>query len=432
MSRQHKKALIVTYYWPPAGGPGVQRVLNIVEHLPALGWEPIILTVEDPSAPAKDDSLLKRIPQHCKVYKTRTSEPFDLYKKITGKSKDAVIPKHIASADNTSFKERFSSWVRANLFIPDARKGWKRFLIKEGMKVIAAEEPDVILSTSPPHSLQLGARTLAKRSGLPWVCDLRDPWAEAYWESKMPKTDISRRRNALLEHKVLNDATHITTVGSVIKDLLEPKTGKPISVIYNGYRELDTRPADPGVFEILHLGNISALQYADTLYDALTQLPNKQKEKVKLTFMGDVANEHKKKIDSIKNIKVEYLSFLPYEQMAKRARQASMLFLPKLDSSYSKGLISAKLFDYLALRRPIVAITDLGSDIGSILDSTATGKTFLPDESFEMSHNIIEYIEHWTKNGSAVMDKNDALRAYSSTENAALLSDILEKVVKNY
>ncbi|MFA6618146.1 MAG: glycosyltransferase, partial [Candidatus Neomarinimicrobiota bacterium] len=232
-----KKILIVTYYWPPAGGPGVQRILKIVEHLPEQGWEPIVLTVENPSAPAIDESLLARIPENIKIYKTKTSEPFEAYKKLTGKKAGEALPKNISLSENISAKEKLSRWIRANLFIPDARKGWKRFLVREGMKIIENEKPDLIFSTSPPHSLQLGAMRLAKKSGLPWVADLRDPWSEAYWEADMPKSKRSEAKNRVFESKVLNTADHITTVGKGIAGLLQKKTTKPVSVIYNGYRE---------------------------------------------------------------------------------------------------------------------------------------------------------------------------------------------------
>ena len=159
-----KKALIITYYWPPAGGPGVQRVLNIVEHLSEFGWVPIILTVETPSAPSIDKSLLSRIPQNCKVYRTNTSEPFAAYKKLTGKKAGTALPKNISFDRKTSFSENLSQWIRANFFIPDARKGWKRFMVKEGLRIIKDEKPDIIFSTSPPHSLQLGAKQLAKKA----------------------------------------------------------------------------------------------------------------------------------------------------------------------------------------------------------------------------------------------------------------------------
>ena len=426
-----KKVLIITYYWPPAGGPGVQRVLKIVENLPSQGWEPLILTVEDPSAPARDKDLIKRIPDHCKIFKTKTREPFNAYKKLTGKSKDDVLPKNISLNSSSSLKEKLSRWIRANLFVPDARKGWKRYMIKEGLKIIKNEKPDVIFSTSPPHSLQTGAEHLARKSGLPWICDLRDPWTEAYWETHMPKTRVSQKRNRTLERRALNGADHITTVGKSIRDLLASKTAKPVSVIYNGYSEVNTEAIKTKKFQIVHLGNLSNMQYADTLYEALKKLKPEEQNDIKLCFIGHIAEEHKLKIALLEHIDTEYLDFLPHDKMMQKAREASLLFLPKLDSSYSKGLISAKLFDYLALRRPILAITDLGSDIADILNKTDSGKSFLPNEHREISHYITELLIHWQTSGTVVFENTKALKRFSVIRNTASLVEIFEKTRKN-
>lgn len=422
-----KKALIITYYWPPAGGPGVQRVLNIVEHLSQVGWEPLILTVKNPSAPSIDTSLLSRISKGCKVYKTKTSEPFEAYKRLTGKKVGSALPKNIALDNHASFSEKLSHWIRANLFIPDARKGWKRFLVREGMTVIKNEKPDVIFSTSPPHSLQLGAMKLAKKSGIPWVADLRDPWTEAYWETHMPKTNRSKKKNRRFEQIVLNNADHVTTVGEGIKDLIKEKTNKPVSVMYNGYREVETEPIPTEFFEIVHLGNLSAMQSCNELIEAVDHLSLREKKKVRLVFIGTLANEHKEKLERYLDINTLYIDFMPYEDMILRVRSAALLFLPKLNSSYSKGLISAKLFDYLALRRPIIAISDPSSDIRAILHETGSGRSFLPNENTEMSQHISELISILEEKGHLVFEKNPALEKYSSVSNVKTLAEIFEK-----
>jgi glycosyltransferase involved in cell wall biosynthesis len=420
-----KKILIVTYYWPPAGGPGVQRILKIVEHLPEQGWEPIVLTVENPSAPAIDESLLARIPENIKIYKTKTSEPFEAYKKLTGKKAGEALPKNISLSENISAKEKLSRWIRANLFIPDARKGWKRFLVREGMKIIENEKPDLIFSTSPPHSLQLGAMRLAKKSGLPWVADLRDPWSEAYWEADMPKSKRSEAKNRVFESKVLNTADHITTVGKGIAGLLQKKTTKPVSVIYNGYREVDNTKIDSEYFEILHLGNLSSIQSLNELLEAIKGIRPELRKKIKLRFIGSLAEEYRKNVDEMDYIEKEYLPFLPYEKMMKEAQSASMLYLPRLNSSYSKSLISAKIFDYLALSRPILAIADKDSDIAEILRDCGAGKSF---ESKDIP-SIQYYIEqHLSGTLESLIDPKK-LKTYSLESNISTLVEKLEELL---
>ncbi len=419
-----KKALIITYYWPPAGGPGVQRVLNIVEHLPDLGWEPIILTVENPSAPAIDKSLLSRIPEDCKIYRTRTSEPFTAYKKLTGKKIEEALPKNISTDKKLRLSERLSRWVRANFFIPDARKGWKKYMVKEGLKIIENEKPDIIFSTSPPHSLQLGAKQLAKNSGIPWVSDLRDPWTEAYWETQMPKTIFSRNKNLKYEKEVLKTATHITTVGSGIKDLIQHKTKRPVSVVYNGYRDIENQFVKTEDFEIVHLGNLSSMQSCYELIEAISLLSKEEKKKLRLVFIGTLANEYKIKLNSYSDIKAEYINYLPYKDMIARARSASMLFLPKLNSTYSKSLISAKIFDYLALQRPILAITEEGSDIEGILQQTKSGRAF----QAENIDGIRTYIQTTLNDPDVFSPIKSELRAYSIKENVLKLATIFNKL----
>ncbi|MCF7832532.1 MAG: glycosyltransferase [Candidatus Marinimicrobia bacterium] len=423
-----KKALIITYYWPPAGGPGVQRVLNIVERLSDFGWEPVILTVDNPSAPAVDKSLLSRIPKDCKVYRTQTKEPFKAYKKITGRKIEATLPKNIALDKKTSFKERVSRWIRANYFIPDARKGWKRFMVKEGLKIIENEKPDIIFSTSPPHSLQLGAKTLAKKSGLPWVADLRDPWTEAYWETQMPKTESSKKKNLKYEKAVLNSANRITTVGGGIQKMLQKKTIRPVSVIYNGYREFDNQFIPSEFFELIHLGNLSAMQSCNELIKAICLLTETEKKKLRLVFIGTLADEYKEILNNTPEINVEQIGFLPYEEMIIRARSASMLFLPRLNSSYSKSLISAKLFDYLALGRRVLAVADRGSDIENILHRTQNGQAFLPEEIKKMTTYISDTIAEAEAKNDMMLPQSEESKRYSGRENVRLLVEIFNEL----
>lgn len=425
-----KKVLVISYYWPPAGGPGVQRVLNFVQQLPEFGWEPLVLTVENPSAPARDESLLARIPEDCRVFRTKTREPFSLYKILTGKKRGEQLPKNIALGDKTpSFAEKCSQWIRANAFIPDARKGWKSPMVRRGMRIIAEEKPQLIFSTSPPHSLQPGAEILAKRSGLPWVADLRDPWTEAYWEQQLPKTRRSREKNRKLERRVLNAATHITTVGRGISELIGAKTGKPLSVIYSGWREADSSPLETEDFEILHLGNLSKLQSCKGLLNAVDMLEAEIRKRVRVVFIGSVDPDQRREIDARPELKVSYYDQMPYEMMMKHARRAAMLFLPPLESSYAKGLITAKIFDYLALRRPVIAFSGKRSDIADILADTRSGKAFEMTEVREASGYIRDCYRQWNSGGSPEVGDPFRLKTYASQTNTAALAGIFNSLI---
>jgi hypothetical protein len=182
-----KKVLIITYYWPPAGGPGVQRVLKFVKYLPELGWQPLVLTVKKGEYPAIDETLAKNIPPECKVFKTNIFEPSDLYKRFLGMDDKAKIPTAVLADNNPGLKKQIANLIRLNFFIPDAKIGWKKFAVEEGLKIIETEKPDLIFSSSPPPTVHLIAKKLAAKTNLKWVADFRDPWTDIHYYEKQPR-----------------------------------------------------------------------------------------------------------------------------------------------------------------------------------------------------------------------------------------------------
>jgi hypothetical protein len=176
-----KKVLIITYYWPPAGGPGVQRILKFAKYLPDFGWQPLVLTVSKGEYPALDKSLYKEIPQEAEVFKTKSFEPNLLYKKFVGLDQDASIPISVLSEEKSSLKKSLAHWIRINFFIPDAKIGWQPFAITEGKRIIENHQPDIIFSSSPPPTVHLIARRLKKYARLKWVADFRDPWTDIHY-----------------------------------------------------------------------------------------------------------------------------------------------------------------------------------------------------------------------------------------------------------
>ncbi|MCK4715587.1 MAG: glycosyltransferase, partial [Candidatus Marinimicrobia bacterium] len=218
-----KKVLIITYYWPPAGGPGVQRVLKFAKYLPEFGWQPIILTVKNGEYPAIDNSLQKEIPANCKVYNTFSIEPNFVYKKFTGMGSDEKIPTAVLAAENTNWKKRLANWIRLNLFIPDAKIGWIPFAVRKGKKIIKAEKPDIIFSSSPPPTVHLIARKLAKWSGIKWVADFRDPWTDIYHYNDVKRSAWSLNRDKDKEKEIVTSADEIITVSQNVAELLNEK-----------------------------------------------------------------------------------------------------------------------------------------------------------------------------------------------------------------
>lgn len=419
-----KKVLIITYYWPPAGGPGVQRVLKFANALPKMGWQPIILTVENPSSPAQDNSLLNSIPKECVVYKTKTSEPFALYKKFTGKKKEGAIPKDIiVQKKGDNLKERLARWVRANLFIPDARLGWVPHIVKEGMKIIEREKPDVIFSTSPPHSLQIGARKLAQKSGLKWIADFRDPWSEAYWESEIGKSLFAQKLNTRQELKTLKQATTVTTVSAGLVDLLKKKQTGNYHVLYNGFGQLNKQKVKRDHFNIIFIGNLSKYQNPLPFIKAFNQLPQEVRALCKVRFIGKVFDDYAPLLEQNGFILMDYM---PYNKMMEYSQQASLLLLIFHETSYTQGYITAKMFDYLALRKPVLAIGTKNSIGEKVLNETESGALFEKTETTEMCRWMEKQFAQWKKEDALLLEPNSTLETYSTDYNVKKLITLFE------
>jgi len=423
-----KKVLIITYYWPPAGGPGVQRIVKFTKFLPKFGWEPIILTVKNPTSPAIDESLIAEIPENCKVYKTAALEPFNIYKYFTGKKRNEILAKDIIlEKSNEKLSEKISRIIRANLFLPDARVGWIPSMLREGLNIIKTEKPDIIFSTSPPHSLQLGAKKLAKMSGIKWIADFRDPWIEAYWENEIKRIDLTQRYNKKLEMSVLKNADIITTVSEGICDLFRDKVDKRYEVIYSGMDSINTETIISQYFQIIYLGNMSKYQSPDPILKAINILPEDKKSQIQILFVGKV---YKDFIEQFKyhKITIETQDFMPRDQMMNIARSASLLLLINLPVVYGKGLMTAKIFDYLSLRKPILAIGDKGGSLDELLITTDSGCLFSWNDIEDISSFINKCINDWNKKSNVLLEDNSLLDKYRTRTNVKKLTQLFEQL----
>jgi glycosyltransferase involved in cell wall biosynthesis len=424
-----KKALIISYYWPPAGGPGVQRIVKLTRELPNFGWQPLILTVKDPSSPATDESLLDQIPKSCQVYKTTTLEPFTIYKYFTGRDKNESLAKDtIIKRSDEKVTEKISRIIRANLFLPDARIGWIPAMVRQGLRIIKDQAPDIIFSTSPPHSLQLGAKKLAKKSGLKWIADFRDPWIEAYWERDIERIGFSSRLNKKLEMNVLRNANLVTTVSDGICDHLRAKVDNQFETIYSGMDTLNDESVTSDQFEIVYFGNMSKFQSPEPVFKAFNSMPADKKSRIKFIFVGNVYSGFIDQLKKFPDINVETRTYLPRDEMMKAGKSASLLLLINLDTVYSKGLITAKIFDYLSLRKPILAIADKGGSLDELLNQTESGRVFTNTDINDISSFIIHYLDIWTKESAILLDDNQKLDPYRTINNVKKLTQLFEQV----
>ncbi|MFW5974625.1 MAG: glycosyltransferase family 4 protein [Bacteroidota bacterium] len=391
-----KRVLIITYYWPPSGGAGVQRWLKFVKYLQAFGWEPVVYTPENPEAPAIDNSLAEDIPEGVEVLKTKIWEPYRWYKKFTGQKPDEKVNAgFLSEKEKPGLAEKVSVWIRGNLFIPDARKFWIKPSVKFLKNYLKAKPVDVIVSTGPPHSMHLIALALKQKTGIRWVADFRDPWTQIDFYHQLQLSKWADRKHRRLERKVLHAADKVVTVSPTCANDLEKISNKKVAVITNGFDPDDFNhlsPAESAYFELLHIGAINKDRNAANLWKALAELcleneDFRQKLRIKLIGKTDISARK-----NIKENKLEkhsqIIPYLPHKEAITHSQTASLLLLPLNNTPTVKGIVTGKLFEYFAIQKPILCIGPTDGDSAKIIKETQTGATF----DFEDKEGIKNYI----------------------------------------
>lgn len=426
-----KKVLIITYYWPPAGGPGVQRILRFASYLPQFGWQPLILTVEEGDYPAIDESLLHKIPPECKTYKTAILEPYNIYRKFTGKAKDEKLPTFILSkTGKENFKDRAAKWIRGNIFIPDARIGWLPYAVKAGVKIIKEENVDLIFSSSPPHTVQLIAKRLARKTGKKWVADFRDPWTEAFWADDIQKTALSKYVDAKLETSVLKTANAVTTVSEGMGEMFASKAGNRYAVIQNGFEPLPPQSAKTEKFVLLFIGHLSKHQNPETIFQAITTLPDKIQKTIQVLFIGRIFEGFREIFEKYQaQIDIVTREYMPHRELLEFAQQnASLLLRPIARTAYSQSNVGAKTSDYLALRKPMLTLGEKGGFSERMLAETAAGQIFEYEDVEGIAAYIWENYRIWESEGCVILDNEEKLEKYTTRYNVGKLVELFESI----
>jgi len=429
-----KKALVITYYWPPAGGAGVQRALKFVKYLPQFGWEPIVLTVENPDSPTEDLSLLEDIPQGCKVYKTKSLEPFEIYKKFTGKKSDEKITGDILlKNDDVSFKDKLAKWIRVNLFIPDAKIGWKKYAVKKGLDIIRDEKIDLIFTTSPPQTVALIGRKLAKLTGVKWVADFRDPWMEIVYYQNLNRSKITKAIDASLERKVMNDADTIVTISKDMADLIKGKAkNQKVVVIPNGFDETDFASVEFGrndKFTIAYTGAMSKDRVPYPFISALKKLIYDDGIKnIQMKFAGKFCPEFHELIEK-ENLSefFDIQNFVPHKESTRILQSSDALLLVIDNVPDNKGFLTGKLFEYMGCKKPIFAIGPVDGDANKVIKEADCG-TMVDYNDNEEAYKLLKVMyNNWLNNSSNFTFNVEQFSRKNLTKK---LTEIFEEIIK--
>lgn len=390
-----KRVLIISYYWPPAGGSGVQRWVKFAKYLPFNGWQPVIYTPSNPEISSVDDTLSKEIPTKAEILKRRIVEPYGIYRFIMG-SKSSTDMKTLISekgevaatggevnpinGEKKSFKQNLSLFIRGNCFIPDPRVWWVKPSVKYLEKYLAKHPVDVIVSSGPPHSMHLIGHELSQRTGIPWIPDFRDPWTKMYYFKNLRLTRASERKHMKLEQMVLDDAAAVLSVTPFVQRDFQARTKTPVAMITNGFDPSDFAAAEPhkdGFFNIVHTGLFAVDSDPEELWKILQAKCAENEEfrsKLRLRLVGKVDEEI---VTSIKahglDGNIVRLGYLPHGKAVSEQKGADLLLLPLRNDPEYAMILPGKLFEYLAASRPVLGLGQEKGAMAQVLEETGAG-----------------------------------------------------------
>ena len=393
-----KKVLIIAYYWPPAGGPGVQRWLKFVKYLREFDIEPIVYVPKNPDYPIVDESLLKEVPEKVTILKRSIFEPYHLAKIFSKKETSAISSGIIEESKNQSFLQKLFLYVRGNYFVPDARKFWIKPSVKFLENYIVDQKIDTIITTGPPHSLHLIGLGLKEKLDLKWFADFRDPWTEIGYHKKLKLTASAKAKHIALEKEVLTAADHIITTSFTTRTEFQAKTSKPVTVITNGYDSSEENSSElDKKFTLAHIGSLLSGRNPENLWMVLKELCSENEEFKRDLILNFVGTVSKDVVDSIKEHGLDSHLNLPGYVSHRKAnhiqKSSQVLLLLEIDSAETKGIIPGKLFEYMAAKRPIIAIGPKHWDVENILKETDAGNYFDYLEKSGLKAHILNLYE---------------------------------------
>lgn len=393
-----KKLLLITYYWPPSGGAGVQRWLKLSKYLALQGTEVHILTVnpEKASYTTIDHSLLKDVHPKLHIHQTDSFEIINYYSKVVGKKN--VPSAGFSNVNNESIVQKTVNSLRSNLFIPDPRKGWNKYAYKKAEEILTKYNIQTVITTSPPHSTQLIGLKLKERLNTNWIADLRDPWTDIYYYHLLGHSKWSKSKDKNLEKNVIERSNKILTVSKGLSEIFSSKSDQKIldkiKLIPNGFDPDDfSQPLDlskqDNYFVIAYTGTMSNQYEPEVFFNALKKV--KTTKRIKVQFVGSIASTIISKIKEL-DIEVEVIPTVPHDQIVRYQRSADALLLVIPKVSNAKGILTGKLFEYLASYKPIIGIVPEESDAREIIEDCKAGICFTRNEIEQLTARLTKLI----------------------------------------
>ena len=429
-----KKVLFITYYWPPAGGAPINRILKFYQYLEEFGWEVVVLTTEGGDFPFEDDSLLKEVRPETKVYRSKGFSLHKIFSSVSPKSKKNFVPYGFTDASKGSFMDKFSRWVKYN-FIPDTRFPWYFSTVSKAIQIVKDEKIDLIFSSSPPQTNHLIARKVARKTHLPWVADFRDPWTDVFW--LLNNSIRWKWINAIdkrIERKTIAKMDAIITVGPSLVEILQRKTDKKINLITNGYDDVyfsNFHYKKNTKFRITYAGSLSKEQDPICFFNALEAIKGNKDfyENVEILFLGnfpaylyDLVNNSSYKDKTV------YSAYTFYTDSLAIIAQSELLLLIVPETDDNKCILTSKLFDYMGAQRPILAFGPVDGDAAEVMKDAEAGEMFDYSDSRNAADFILKNFSLWKSEEAGVQLQPEKIEKYTRRNLTLQLSEIFNKI----
>jgi glycosyltransferase involved in cell wall biosynthesis len=434
-----QKVLILTYYWPPSGGAGVQRWLKFVKYMREFGWEPVVYTVKNGEIPVVDESLLREIPENIEVIKTDIWEPYLIYKRFIGRKKnDKINASFLSENKKTGLAEKISVWIRGNFFIPDARKFWIQPSIQHLLPLIEKDHIKYVISSGPPHSMHIITMGLKQKfPQLKWVADFRDPWTNIDFYEKLMLTKWADKKHHQMEREVLKNADCILSIGqhmqAEFENIYKLSNGQNLNkfkTITNGYDETDlvkSKVEKDNKFSIAHIGTLVKDRDPLVLWKVLNKLINtnslfEQQLEIKLIGKVDIAVMESIEKMGLRSY-INKIDYLPHDKVIEEQQRARLLLLLVNNTKNANGILTGKFFEYMASGSSILAIGPVEGELASIMAETGTGLITDFEDELNLEKNILSFFD-----GKTTVRREEKIEKYSRRNLTKQLCALLDEL----
>ncbi|NQY05887.1 MAG: glycosyltransferase [Flavobacteriaceae bacterium] len=423
------KVLIISYYWPPAGGPGFQIWLNFVKYLTVFDIDPIVFIPENPSYPIIDEYVTSEVAPKITVLKHKIFEPYQFASVLSNK-KTKAISSGLIKEEKQSFMERLLLYIRGNFFIPDARKFWVKPSVKFLQEYLSKNSIDIIISTGPPHSLHLIGLQLKQQLDIRWIADFRDPWTTIGYHDRLKLSSKSKKKHRKLESQVLNQADDILVTSPSTKKEFELLTQKPITVITNGFDDLTlTKTQLDKKFSCSHIGSLLAKRNPIVLWEVFAEIIQENpsfKEDFELNLIGKVSAEIVASIEKA-GLKehLNLFGYVSHEEARDYQMTSQVLLLIEIDAAYAQCIIPGKLYEYMQSGRPIIGLGPEKADFKQIINETNTGFTFNYNEKERLKKTVFNLYQSYKENN--LNSSSIGIQQYHRKSLTEKLAELLKK-----